>query len=560
MTSVAEAVDSSSPLALLELVSAMASIELRPRDPFARSDAETGPTYVELLDTFMEVSIPETSAILAVAAATHPDELLRVRVKRELVDRRHKLPGWLRQLDFAVTGVERTSEPFGDGEDLVVGVRIGTSYEFCLIVYVDHQAGSVVKDAFAVDQSLTDTMLAMRNMPGARDLTFTSVDRADARARLEDAVAHGAMLWPPFETETWPALRPLLSWALAAMPSGGSTWQRPDWSDEERTQLTKTFLASPHARGLGTPVDEDIVGTLVWYGTDYGPGDPLRWSPVSLEILLLDWIPRKIVADQDYLERIPDVLRAFIPFAHGRAGLDQSLTNESIQALDGFIPAYREAISAPRRQGPEAILERMGALPSLDAEEEGDDLDIDEYMLTVLAEEVGTLEDLWSLDDRPLPDESFDAEEIPSDIVAMVDEVRSLLDGVAVDLGIEFRTACRRLLRDIAVGDPQIFRRKSSPARTAAAIAWMGARANEMVGYRGALATQDLLAMFGVKGSVSQRAEPMQFAIGINPHRQYGTMKLGTARYLTSARRGDLIRLRDHYEARRIAAESPDES
>ena len=35
-----------------------------------------------------------------------------------------------------------------------------------------------------------------------------------------------------------------------------------------------------------------------------------------MEILLLDWYPRKIVAEPELLMRMPDVLRAFIRFAH----------------------------------------------------------------------------------------------------------------------------------------------------------------------------------------------------------------------------------------------------
>lgn len=341
MADVAAAVESSSPLALLEVVSAIAAMELKGRDPFAREPVEALPSYDELLDSFVEVAIPETSAILAVAAATHPDELFRMRVRRELIERRHRLPGWLRQLDLTVTGAQRVSEPFGDGEDIVLGVRVGSHQEFTFVVYIDHQSGSVVKDAFVIERPMTDSMLAMAGRPGADEIRFTNIDRAEARAKLDESVQNGAMLWPPHESETWPAVRPLLTWVLAVMPEGGSVWERPEWSETDRTQLAESFFASPRGRSMDGADQRDIVETLIWYGADYGTGDPRRWSPTSLEILLLDWIPRKIVADAEYLDAIPGVLRAFIPYAHGVCGIEPDLNESALKALAEFEPEYR---------------------------------------------------------------------------------------------------------------------------------------------------------------------------------------------------------------------------
>ncbi|HVX47286.1 MAG TPA: hypothetical protein VHC49_25565, partial [Mycobacteriales bacterium] len=100
--------------------------------------------------------------------------------------------------------------------------------------------------------------------------------------------------------------------------------------------------------------------------------------------------------------------------------------------------------------------------------------------------------------------------------------------------------------RRAAVGDPGVFRRKASPVRGAAAVAWVIARANDTVGpYGHGLTAQDLLAWFGVSGSVSQRARPLLRAIGVDPNRLYGTMELGTPDLLTSTRRIDIIATRD---------------
>ena len=54
-------------------------------------------------------------------------------------------------------------------------------------------------------------------------------------------------------------------------------------------------------------------------------------------------------------------------------------------------------------------------------------------------------------------------------------------------------------------------------------------------------------------GSVSQRSEPMLAAIGVDPHR-IGELELESPRYLTAARRRQLIADRD-----RLAAGSEDD-
>ena len=106
----------------------------------------------------------------------------------------------------------------------------------------------------------------------------------------------------------------------------------------------------------------------------------------------------------------------------------------------------------------------------------------------------------------------------------------------------------RRFLSRAAVGDPAAFRRKASPDRGAAAVAWAVCRANDTVGATWSpLSVQELLAWFRVKGSVSQRAEPLLRANGVDPHRLYGTMELGAADLLTSKKRREIISKRDRW-------------
>jgi hypothetical protein len=185
----------------------------------------------------------------------------------------------------------------GDGDNVMIGARLATGEELSVVVYIDHNLGTVTKDAFVVPESIQGLVELMKATTEDPDTTWNDLEPADARARITEAIDTGAITFPPFETDTWPACRPLVEWITRLLPPGGHDYQRPEWSDDQRRQLTERFFASPFACDLGGPDFDDLLDSVLWFGCDYGPGDPMRWSPVAVEMLLADWIPRKIVAD-----------------------------------------------------------------------------------------------------------------------------------------------------------------------------------------------------------------------------------------------------------------------
>lgn len=182
-----------------------------------------------------------------------------------------------------------------------------------------------------------------------------------------------------------------------------------------------------------------------------------------MEILLIDWIPRKIVGPAEYLSLAPELLRAFIRFAHAEVGVRPELTHESLAAIDDYEPEYQQTIRSPRPQGPAALLAAMGVdvgnATGMDfgTNESGG---FGQMILDTLAREVGDRDALDQLDDYPLLDEAFGWEGIDDDVAARVGEVLKLTDRCCVELlDTEYRTACRRLLARAASGDAGVFRR-----------------------------------------------------------------------------------------------------
>jgi len=355
---VAAALANDEPLALLAVASSiLAALAVRP-NPFERQPQSDLPSMDQLVAPFLGIDLVEASALLTAIAVLSGDEPLRHRVSGEVARRAHTLPQWLVDLHLArpADRAVEVGHVLRDGDNVLLGVQLARGHNLTAVAKVDHNLGTLVRDAFVVAEPLT-TMIERMQAASDPDTTVTDLDPADARARVNAAIAVSWMAWPPFETESWPACRPLLEWILRMLPGGGTGYQRPVWDTEARDGLAERFFGSPFGADLDDPDHRALlVGSLLWFATDYGPGDPMRWSPAAVEIVMADWIPRNIIADADQLAKVPGLLRPFIRFCHHERGLRPALTDQTLAAVDRHEPEYQRTIRSPRPPGPGALL------------------------------------------------------------------------------------------------------------------------------------------------------------------------------------------------------------
>ena len=457
---IADALDDGEPLALLELAALfLAVVDPRSHDPFQPRTRR--PTREQLLGSFLDAPLPETSALLAAVAALSRDDVLRRRVSHEIADRAHALPSWLAELSRATAAPEavEVTHPLGDADDVIVSVTLPDGHALTAVVLIEHNLGSIVKDAFVVSGPLDELVATIQaTRLSEPDMVDGPLSPADAKVRITEAVEQGARTFPPTETETWPMCRPLVEWMVALLPDGGTGYERREWTDEETDDLARRFRASRFAAGVDDP--GDMLSSLLWFGTGYGPGDPLHWSPTAVEILLLDWIPRKIMADVEVLAAAPDVLRAFIRFCHHERGIRPGLTDETIAAVDVFEPEYQELIRSDRLQGPEALLAAMG---------------LHDRARTPIRASRGRRDHARHASRggrRREGTRRAGRRAVAGRAVrvgrgsgrrATTGSARCSISSSAAVRSCstrEYRTACRRLLADVAAGDPEIFRRR----------------------------------------------------------------------------------------------------
>ncbi len=539
------ALRSDTPLDLLAVVSGLVEVtDPRSRDPL-HGEAPTV-ALGSLVDSLLGTPHRETTAALAALQVLAPDELLARRIDREMASRGHALPAWLSGLDRAQRepGVWQLTHVLGDGDDYLMGVILPSGQPLSALVYIDHNLGTVVKDAFVVPETLENLVIQLGNLIDGPDQSLHRADAATARAVVEKAIDDGARMYPPFVSDSWPVSRPLVEWMLRKLPAGGVAPEPKEWSEKEIGAIADDFLSSDVGAPFNSAQGQSLLDSVLWFGTQYATGDPFRWSMVTVELLLMDWFPRKVIADPVLLSELPDLLRAYIRWCHDREGISQVLTGQTLGAVDQYEPEYQRMILSGMQQG------TFGSPGMFEGFiDQGDDLDVAVMMLERLEDTVGGRSALQDRDDAPLPDEPFAWEGVPDEIRPVVQQILDACDQCAHDLlDVEHRTAMRRFLSRAAMADPGIFRRKASPMRRAAAVAWVICRANETVGaHHGRMAVQDLLAWFGMKGGVSQGAEPLLRANGVDPRSLYGSMYLGVPDLLIGGRRAEIMRRRDYW-------------
>ncbi len=529
------------PVGFLDTVSAIMSTAEPKRGPLM-DPSEQRPDLAELSETFEATDLAATTAALHVIATLTEDDLLAARIRRTLSTRQHRLPMWVTRLsEVSVEQVVEMRHVLRDGENYFLDVRLPDGFRMTACVYVDNNLGRVVKDAYTLEPPW-DVVFERIRADIDPDTTVGPVDPAAARALLEAALEIEAIMFPPMESESWPGCRPLVRWLVGRLPGGATLPEHEMPGDKELDAIVERFLQSSYGKGFDDADHRGLLGVIVDFGAMYDvDGDALRWSPVNIELMLVDRVPRKIVEKPKVLAKLPALLRAFVRFAYEERGLRPELRAEALESVDRWEPEYQRLIRTPRVQGAEAIARMMLG------EETGLELDLGPYdPLDDLVAAVGSEEALHELDDEPLPDEDFEWVGIDEDIKPKVEEILGLCDANADSLlDVEHRTANRRLLHDLAKANPTFFRGRAAARTSAAAISYMVAHANHTLGAYGPLTAGELLKPFGVT-SAGQRTHQFREFLGLPTYPEKGMpMSLGAPDYLVGFRRAQLMTERD---------------
>jgi hypothetical protein len=303
----------------------------------AKPDPLRAETYLDnVLTGLIGVRDRETTALLAVVAELlNDDPAPQLRCRHELAERGEHLPRWitaLRRVD--VYRAVRRTNVFGDVDELVIGMRLDDGHELTIAVQIDHNMLSSVADAGVVPDPIDEALAGVAE--SSSDTKVFEMSLADARVWIQDAL-NKPTLAP--QTDTWPLYRALVQWLVGQLPEGGEHRSPP--RDLEPTEdVCDRFFATSSA----VPFTDSSHRELLLELFETGTGDPWRWSAARVEHAIggtpygEDSIPLEVALDA------PDLLRAFIPYAHSQSGIRDELTSRTLAMVDALRSSYKRKV------------------------------------------------------------------------------------------------------------------------------------------------------------------------------------------------------------------------
>jgi hypothetical protein len=276
------------------------------------------------------------TALLAVIAELLVDDPApQLRCRREVAERDEHLPRCITALSQVnVYRAVRRTHVLGDVDELVIGMRFHGGHELTVAVQIDHNTLSSVVDSAAVPDPIDKTLAQVAE--SSTDTDVFEMRLADARVWIEDAL-NKPTLAP--ETDTWPLYRALVQWLIGRLPEGGEH-RSPAGAWESNEDLCDRFFATSSAAPFTDSSHRELLLELFETGT----GNPLRWSAARVERAIggtpycEESIPLEVALDA------PDLLRAFIPYAHAQSGIRDELTTRTLAMVDALRSSYKREV------------------------------------------------------------------------------------------------------------------------------------------------------------------------------------------------------------------------
>jgi len=295
---------------------------------------------------------PEALAVLRALAAVGEDDLATE--ARAAAGRLARAgvpdPPWASEIGSAqLVDAWVLRDPYDDQEGYYATFRYPGRPPHTLMALYDENLGAIIKDGLAA-YSMADPSEHRRRAeaePGAR---VEDAEPGRMAARVVEAITSGDLYLDNDWTEDFKHTRALLLSRMRTLPVEPLPEPAEPLGEEARAALTDEFLSSPFA-----PVAEEaalIVARCLDARCDYGDGDPIRWSPIVVELFMLDFLPRKAILNTAEIRAVPDVLRAWVRFALTKRGLDERWIVETEEAVTRFAPEFRRAVTDQRSFGP----------------------------------------------------------------------------------------------------------------------------------------------------------------------------------------------------------------
>lgn len=313
------------------------------------------PGFVDALETLG--TGPALATLRALGAVCAPDHGRRAAAAAErLAASGVPEPEWAAELGHArpTAAALMSEDAFDDGMSVMVEFA-GPEYEpHTLGIYIDHNLGGLVKDAFLAGP-LSDVRAQLeRAEHGSAGISIADLDPAEARARVEAALYTLDHTYDPPVSGDLRPMRALLDARIRLLPDGFELQDGfAEITPDEREALLVDFLTSPEGRRWHGDGDAaEVARMAIDFGAGYNHGGPLRWSPVVVEIFMTSWLARKVTGEPELFARVPEVLPDWVVYAGRRNGVPAAPLREAVAAVEECEAEMLAAVNDPEAWGP----------------------------------------------------------------------------------------------------------------------------------------------------------------------------------------------------------------
>ena len=265
-------------------------------------------------------------------------------------------PEWVEQIgESEIVGAAVISEAvFDDACTVLLESRHPGGETMAVGVLIDRTLGGLAKDVLLAESiEQVAGSIGRHSAEEEAELELERVEPGVAAGLIRSAIARTDMTWdPPVADDFWPG-RALALLRVDQTPGVVEPPVPSELSVAERDRLRDEFLASPEGREFAPDGDAAwVVSVAIDFCAGYTGGDPLRWSPVVVELFMSDWVPRKVLATPELLACLPRALDAWVRFAARRRGIPEWAASETRGSIGDWEQEMVEAALDPAVGGP----------------------------------------------------------------------------------------------------------------------------------------------------------------------------------------------------------------